>query len=380
MRSLLAQPSQQNDSLSSDSSAYDWQHPLVQADLSTIAAQQLPWQTLANKTILITGASGLWGRYLIYSLLWLNDNMGLNCSVLANVRNLERASTLFNPVQNRPDLTLITHDFATLAAFDAGQPAQIIIHAASQAGPAYYGIDPVGTAMANSAGLAQLLQWGQANGCEKFLFVSSSEVYGQLRPEQIPTDETQLGALDSASVRACYGESKRLGETLCVGWHQQFGLPCYIVRPFHTYGPGVNLTDGRVFADFIAAVMARQPLQIRGDGSPTRAFCYIADAVAGLWTVLLKGTPATPYNIGAPVETSILQLAQTLAHQVFADRNLEILTEKTPQQVSGQYLNSPVSRNVPQVGKLQALGWQPWTSLAAGFERTISILERSIAF
>jgi nucleoside-diphosphate-sugar epimerase len=361
--------------LRSGASFYDWQHPIIQDDLANIAAQALPWQDLANRHVILTGATGLWGRFILYSLLYLNDHQNLNIKITAIVRNPDRAHEIFNAVKHRPDVAFYAHDLAQLHPFDLPQSADVVIHAASQAGPAFYGVDPIGTALPNTTGLAHLLDWSVKSSVEKFLFVSSSEVYGQLRADQIPTAETQLGMIDPATVRACYGESKRMGETLCMGWHQQTGLNTFIVRPFHTYGPGLNLHDGRVFADFIKAIMAGDPLTIRGDGSPTRAFCYIADAVAALWTVLLKGEAATPYNIGVPTETSILQLATQLVEKAFPERYLALHVGQAPAQQAGNYLASVVSRNVPEVSRLMALGWRPWTDLIAGFQRTVHVLE-----
>jgi UDP-glucuronate decarboxylase len=356
-------------------SLYSWQHPLIQQDLAKIAAQALPWQALANRHIVLSGATGLWGRFILYSLLYLNDHFRLGICVSVLGRDLERLNWIFSAIAKRPDVCFFQHDFASQHPIKLPQNAQIVIHAASQAGPAFYGVDPIGTALPNTTGLVHLLDWSATSGVEKFLFVSSSEIYGQLRDDQIPTDETQLGVIDPATVRACYGESKRMGETLCMGWHQQKQLNTYIVRPFHTYGPGLNLHDGRVFADFIKAIMAGQPLIIRGDGSPTRAFCYIADAVAALWTVLLKAPPATAYNIGAPTETSILQLANQLIDHAFPKRTLSLQVGQAPAQPVGHYLPSVVSRSVPDISRLLALGWSPWTDIVSGFQRTVEVLE-----
>ena len=141
----------------------------------------------------------------------------------------------------------------------------------------------------------------------------------------MPTRETEYGYLDPATVRACYGESKRMGETLCVAYHAQYGVPAKIVRPFHTYGPGMDLSDGRVFADFVADLVARRDLVMKSDGRAQRAFCYLADATVGFFTVLLRGEAGAAYNVGNPdAEVSILELARTLAN-LFPERGVRVV-------------------------------------------------------
>ena len=130
-----------------------------------------------------------------------------------------------------------------------------IIHAASQASPKFYGKDPVGTINANVIGTINLLELAKRNKVEKFLYFSSSEVYGNLNEEDIPTKEDKFGSIDPCNVRSCYSEGKRAGETICISWKHQYSIPVVIVRPFHTYGPGMDLNDGRVYADFIKNIV-----------------------------------------------------------------------------------------------------------------------------
>ena len=213
-------------------------------------------------------------------------------------------------------------------------------------------------------------------GAKGFVFVSSSEVYGAVSSEGA-LSETDGGRVDCASLRACYAESKRLGETLCVAWHQQHGLPTYIVRPFHTYGPGLTAEDGRVFADFAFAVARGQPLVMTSDGSARRAFCYGDDAVEGLLTVLLKGQPATPYNLANPqAELSVKELAELLV-SIGLDLGLPTRLEQRPPP--GGYLPSPFNRLVPDIGRLRLLGWTPRVGAREGFTRFIEHIRRSEA-
>jgi UDP-glucuronate decarboxylase len=182
--------------------------------------------------------------------------------------------------------------------------------------------------------------------------------------------ETDYGYLDPATVRACYAESKRLGETMCMAWHHQYGVPARIVRPFHTYGPGMALDDGRVFADFVADILAGRDILLKSDGSALRPFCYLADATAGFLTALLKGEPGRAYNVGNPdAEISIRDLAELLVG-LFPKLELQV-RHQPPAASPSAYLKSPVARSVPDTARMGLLGWQATTSLADGFRRTI---------
>lgn len=343
------------------------QHPIISEDVSGIAAAPLPWDRLAGKTVLITGASGFLPSYLVETLLHLNDSRALNCRVLCLVRNLDRARRRFPHHAGRPDLRLVEGDVARAQTWP--EPAHFVIHAASQASPRYYGPDPVGTISANVLGLHHLLEQARAWQSEGFLFVSSGEVYGRVAASQVPTKETDYGYLEITDPRSCYAEGKRAAETLGVSHARQFGTPFVIARPFHTYGPGMALDDGRVYADLVRDVVKNRDLVLHSDGKAVRAFCYLADAVAGLFTVLLKGSSGTAYNVGNPAGAlSIRELADLLAG--FGSEG-PLKVSHAGQPAAG-YLPSPIPVNVPDVTRLRALGWQPVWSPKDGFARTLA--------
>jgi dTDP-glucose 4,6-dehydratase len=288
--------------------------------------------------------------------------------VVALVRDVQRGRGRLGLCADHPDLDWLRWDLNAIAVPNLGE-CHYVIHAASQASPRFYGKDPVGTLLPNTVGTAGLLHALQR--CQNprgLLFVSSSEVYGEMARDAILA-ENQFGQLDPATVRACYAESKRLGETMCVAWHQQHGLPTFIVRPFHTYGPGLQADDGRVFADFTFNVLRGENIVMMSDGSARRAFCYVADAVAGFFTVLLKGQPATPYNVANPAgELSVAELAEMLVG-LYPERGLKVERSLSPD--SRTYLASTFSRLIPNVERLCALGWQPQVTPPQGFRRMI---------
>ncbi|MDB4887190.1 MAG: dTDP-glucose 46-dehydratase [Gemmatimonadetes bacterium] len=340
-------------------------------DLARIVAADLPWHELEGRTVLVSGANGFLPAYLVESLLYRNESSGAApTSVIALVRNAARAEQRFARYLGRDDLTLLVQDVTEPARITG--PVHVIVHAASQASPKYYSTDPVGTLSANVLGTHHLLSLARAKRSERFLYFSSGEVYGEVGASQVPTRETDYGYLDPTAVRSCYAESKRLGETMCVAWAHQFGVPASIVRPFHTYGPGMALDDGRVFADFVADVVARRDITMKSDGLATRAFCYLADATAGFLTVLLKGTVGEAYNVGNDgAELAIRELAEILAG-LFPELGLRVIHQRDVDKAAGGgYLKSTITRNCPDTTRVRALGWAPTTSVADGFRRTI---------
>ncbi|MBV8501653.1 MAG: NAD-dependent epimerase/dehydratase family protein [Paucibacter sp.] len=340
-------------------------------DVTAILSRELHWERLAGCRVLVSGAGGFLGGYLVRSLLALNHLGKLDrpVTVVAMVRNLDRARAGLGSLAADPQLELLEWDLNRIAVPTIG-PCQYVLHAASQASPRFYGSDPVGTLLPNAIGTAALLEaWQrQSEDPRGFLFVSSSEVYGAVSDDRALT-ESAYGVLDPATVRACYAESKRLGETLCVSWNRQYGSPTFIVRPFHTYGPGLQADDGRVFADFVFNVLRGENIVMASDGAARRAFCYASDAVAGFFTVLLRGEAAVPYNVANPAgELSIMELAELMV-SLYPEKQL--MVERRARQDNSAYLSSTFNRLVPDVSRIQALGWNPRVAPAEGFRRMI---------
>ena len=327
-------------------------HHIVTEDLEAITRAALPWDDLAGRTVLVTGAAGFLPAYMVETLLFLNEKRpDQKTRVLGLVRHEGRARARFAAYEGRPDLKLVVGDVS--GPVDFGEPVHYIIHAASQASPKYYKSDPVGTLSANIAGTQRLLEMAREQGTKSFLFFSSGEVYGRISDAQVPTREDDYGPVDPMDVRSCYGESKRMGETMCVAWHAQYGVPARVARPFHTYGPGMSLDDGRVFADFVADIVAGRDIVMKSDGRATRAFCYLADAAAGFFTVLLKGTSGEAYNVGNDkAESSILDLALRLV-ALFPEKDLRVVQQPVP---TDGYLQSKISRGCPEISRARALG------------------------
>jgi nucleoside-diphosphate-sugar epimerase len=339
---------------------------IVADDLKRIVDAPLPFDELDGATVLVTGANGFLPAYLVETLLFRNDQgRGKPTTVLALVRNAAKAQFRFAEYLVRSDFKLVVQDVCDPLHIDG--PVEFVIHAASQASPKFYGVDPVGTLSANCLGTYQILEFARAKQSRSVLYFSSAEIYGAVDAHENPIKETTFAPQDPLAPRACYAESKRLGETMCASWSRQFGVPVKIVRPFHTYGPGMAVDDGRVFSDFVADVVAGRNIVMQSDGSALRAYCYLADATLGYLTVLLKGENAAAYNVGNPhCEVSVLDLAKLIVG-LFPEAGLRVA--QAPAK-AGQ-VASQVSRYLPDTSKLEALGWRPTTSLEAGFRRTV---------
>jgi len=267
---------------------------VVQSDLVYICdrlVEELP--SLAGKRLLITGGAGFLGYYLVQSVLHWNRAAGAARPIDVTVYDnfMRGAPDWLKALAETPHFRVVQHDITAPLPADVGV-FHYIIHAAGIASPTYYRKYPIETMDANVNGLRALLEYARgrqrsASPVEGFLFFSSSEIYGDPTPENIPTPETYRGNVSCTGPRACYDEAKRYGETLCVNFARHAGIPVRMARPFNNYGPGLKITDRRVLPDFARDVVAGRDIVMLSDGSPTRTFCYAADAVVGYYKILI---------------------------------------------------------------------------------------------
>ena len=334
---------------------------------------------MSGKALLLTGGAGFLGHYFVQGILHWNNVVNASSAPirLTVYDNFVRGMpSWLSELERDRNLTIVRHDIRNPLPNDIGSFAYII-HAASIASPTYYRKDPIGTMDANVNGLRLLLDYTlkqQATDVpvEGFLFFSSSEIYGDPSPENIPTPETYRGLVSCTGPRACYDEAKRYGETLCVNFSQQHGLPIRSARPFNNYGPGLKITDRRVIPDFVRDIMAGRDIVMLSDGSPQRTFCYSADAIVGYYKILVKGHAGEAYNIG--VETPEISMAELAEKLVTYSRELFGYKGKVVRQASqdADYLIDNPNRRCPIITKARThLGYNPTVALEEGLRRSL---------
>ena len=325
---------------------------------------------LEGSRLLLTGASGLLAGYMARSLLWLNQEVLKSpCQLVALVRRPVRPESLLGQVGERPDLQILIQDVTE--PINIGGPLDFIIHAASQASPRDYLQDPLGTIDANVSATRSLLELARLKKAQGFLFFSSGEIYGDVPGKDQPIQEIYKGADSPIGPRACYTESKRMGETLAVTYHREFGVPANVVRPFQVYGPGLDLNDGRVIPDFLRSRLFGDPIHLLSDGSAVRTFCYASDGVAGFWAALLADEYGLSVNIGDDKEAvSVLELAEIVAS--LEQPRLDVVREVLEQP---EYLRGNPSMASPDLSVArEVFEYEPRTSLSDGLLRTLQWL------
>lgn len=334
---------------------------------------------LQGKTIGITGGAGFLGYYFLHLFSYLNQSVfDEKCKVIC-IDNFIRGVPAWLDELNADDHVIMVEDDIVTMDVSLSGPFDFLIHAASIASPIYYRRYPIETINANVAGLKNVLDYGKdtletANPIQSLLYFSSSEIYGDPDPSQIPTQESYNGNVSCTGPRACYDESKRLGETLSVAYHNVHQLPIKIVRPFNNYGPGLSLEDGRVISDFCRNVLSGEDIVLLSDGRASRTFCYIADAIAGYIKVLLSDHDGEAFNIGADApEISIGELAEFILR--VAKERMGIDGIKVVRKVSEDrdYLTDNPSRRCPNLEKARKLvNYAPRIGLEEGLDRALS--------
>ena len=353
-------------------------NPIEHDDLSRIKAA-IPEDGFRDARIIITGCAGFLGFYLTKFFVSFAKELGVTSVVGLDTFLLDRPAWVDALARNFPDvLTLRQFDVANddIGSVPGARDATHVVHMASIASPTYYRRYPIETVDANIWGLRRLLDFYKASSALRgFLFFSSSEIYGDPPASAIPTDEEYRGNVGCVGPRACYDESKRFGETLCYLFSKTHNMPITVARPFNNYGPGMRITDKRLPADFARCILENRDIVILSDGSPTRTFCYVTDAVSGYLLCLLHGR-FDYFNIGTEnPEIQVKELAE-----VFGRAGREILNYSGRvcygKSADAEYLADNPNRRCPVITKARkVLGYSPSVHVDEGVQRYLAFLQ-----
>lgn len=343
-----------------------FKNKIIIEDMESIYARGYNWEQLEGKRVFVTGAYGMLASYVIFFLLYLKVVKDIQIDVIAQGRSEVKARRRFGDffyVQgfSFTNIDIINDDFSHFSHID------YIVHAAGMANPQYYITNPVEVIEPNAIGTYHMLQIAKKCETEGFLFFSTGDVYGKVRSHD-RIDEATMGYMDPLDEHSCYGESKRLGETLCSAFFKEYGVRTVMARIGHTYGPTMDINnDPRVFSSFMEAAVKGDDIVLHSDGSARRPFCYISDATAAYMLLLLKGKGGEAYNVTNTDQfLSIWELAQIIAG--LPEGKPKVLFKERSMQET--YLNNDLNQeNKPIEDKLKALGWKPEYDARSGFLR-----------
>ncbi|MBR2520357.1 MAG: NAD-dependent epimerase/dehydratase family protein [Selenomonadaceae bacterium] len=342
-------------------------HKLYAADILNIAGENLPWEKLANKTLLVTGATGLIGTVLVDALMKKNLDDNLNVTILAAGRNEKISAERFADYADNKNFRFVKLDVN--APIEIDFPVDFVIHAASNTHPMQYSTDPVGTMTTNILGTYNLLEFCRVKNVSRFVFVSSVEIYGKaLRPEDI-FDEKYCGYIDCNTLRAGYPESKRAGEALCQAYISRHNVDVVIPRLSRIYGATMRLDDSKAMSEFIMNGVRGENIVLKSEGIPRFSYCYAADCVSGIFYCLLNGKCGEAYNVADSSE--ILSLRE-IAEYISGLNGKKVIFE-LPNETQRKGFSTAINAIMPN-DKLRGLGWSPKDDTRSGVKKTVEIL------
>lgn len=340
-----------------------------QRDIDFILNNPVDWEKFRDKTVLITGATGRLGMYLVEAINKADIDWNLNVTILALARNEKKLEEVFGASLQLPNIHPLVQDIEEPIRWEG--EVHYIFHTAGLASPRDFTEWPVNTLWGHVQGTRNVLELAREKKSEKVLYVSTVEVYGEWKKEEGIREE-DMGPIYCDHARACYPEAKRLCETMLASYEAQYQVPYVGVRLCHTFGPGISLEDGRAFSEFIRDVIEGKDIVLQSDGSAVRTYTYVADAIGAMLLAFTKGKDHY-YNI-ANLENliSIRELAELIAG---LDVRKKIKVQYAEQ--NGQTLKYlPFKLGIMNVDRITELGWRPQVGLQDAFRYTLESFQQ----
>ena len=341
---------------------------MIQEDIDQIALRFKDYDELQDKTVLVTGATGLIGSQVVKALAAINRTGGRSMHILAYVRNPEKARRVFGPLLERGDVEVAVGDINAPVTLD--RPVDYIIHGASATSSGYFVSHPVETIRTAMDGTTHVLEFARKQPDLKgMVYLSSLEVYGTPGPDKELIGESDYGYIDILNVRSSYSEGKKMVECLCASYAKEYGVPVKIARLSQTFGPGVEYADGRVFAEFARCAMEQRDIVLHTMGRTVRSYCYTKDAVLAILLILLRGEVSEAYNVtNMETATSIREMAELVASTA-GEGKISVKIEIPEDLESFGYNPEMIIRLDSR--KLEQLGWKATVGLEEMYRRMI---------
>ena len=352
------------------------QDAVLQEDLELLTGmEEIPFDELRGKTVLITGATGLIGSFAAKALACANRKLDTGIQVCALVRSKEKAQKVFGNLCDRSDFHLVIGDVGLAETFEEPDcKADYIIHGASATSSKYFVSNPVETIYTAIQGTVNVLEYAKRIRAKGVLYLSSLEVYGTPDQNAGLIDESYSGYIDPLQVRSSYSEGKRMVECICASYASEYQVPVKIARLSQTFGAGVTYDDGRVFAEFARCALEKKDIVLHTAGKTVRSYCYIKDAAAALFLILLKGENGSAYNVtNMDTKISIADMAK-LVCDTFSEAGIQVVFDQ-PKNVSAFGYNPEMVITMDS-RKLMGLGWKPTVNLPEMFTRMAKSMGR----
>lgn len=338
---------------------------ILKQDAEEIAFDKgIDFNKLKNKTILLTGATGIIGKTILRALILVNNEFQLNIKILAVVRNCTLAQEKLKDIDTEK-IEMLEHD--VMQKFKVDEPIHYIIHGASITRSLEFVKKPVETIKVAIHGSENILELAKEKKVKGVVYLSSMEVYGKIEKEKNPIIESQYGYIDIGNVRSSYSEGKQMVECMCKSYQEEYNVPVMIVRLAQTFGAGVSYYDERVFAEFARCLVEGKDIVLHTKGGTIRNYCYLSDAVRAIFYVLLKGENGEAYNVANKNNTvSIKEMAELVIR--LSDNKICLRFEIEDEKIHGY---NPEMVTILDTTKIEKLGWKANVSLEESYRRLI---------